>query len=66
MYDGWICIFAVFIEMQIRQVVLPPLNSLSFNSHKTHGVSPAPSQTLTAIYCENEIWLYTPPLLEIK
>lgn len=70
MYDGWICIFAVFIEMQIRQVVLPPLNSLSFNSHKTHGVSPAPELFLPDKYShlllKPNLALYTPLILKIN
>lgn len=68
MYDGWICIFAVFIEMQIRQVVLPPLNSLSFNSHKTHGVSPAPELFLPDKYShlllKPNLALYTTVILK--
>lgn len=70
MYDGWICIFAVFIEMQIRQVVLPPLNSLSFNSHKTHGVSPAPELFLPDKYShlllKPNLALYTTLILKIN
>lgn len=62
--------FAVFIEMQIKQVVLPPLNSLSFNSHKTHGVSPAPELFLPDInshlLLKPNLALYTTLILKIN
>lgn len=70
MYDGWICIFVIFIEKQIRQVVLPPLNSLSFNSHKTQGVSPAPELFLPDInshlLLKPNLALYTTLILKIN